>query len=909
MRRLQFHAKLLLAFIAVLLPVLGLMMADFVSAQKRTQQTVLDAQSMTARAIAMQAAESFDAAIDFGWAIANDPIVQSMDPTVLDAHVQALARHSPLYDSIGVYDATGLSRGWGNLHQPAEPRLRIADRPYFQAVMATNAPVISDVVELRRPLRTGMLASVPVRGPDGRPIGVVNVVMRTDLLEQRYSEARLQPGQSIFLADPKGRLAFHTEVPSLTYGQSDAYLSFEPLSAALAGHSLQLDHFTSPLSKDERLGAFVPTPRYPWAVGVTTPRDVALAPLYSWLQTKLLVFAGLLLLSTAMAATLARHYARPVRQLQALAQALGRGDMGQRVHIHTGDELEKLGEAFNEMAAQVQQRQAEVNALRTEAEHQARQLSAIIASVPDAILLAHPDGRLIGANPTGLRMLGFKDRSELGLPLHEYLRRYDLRHLDGRPLTLEEMPLQRALVGETFTDVELRMRCPSGGELLVSINGAPVRDCSGHIILGEIVVHDITEHRREEEERARLLDREQALSRIGQALVSEVELERIAQVVIEQSLNALEADAIGLWLAKPEQQELTLLASHHLEPRIQESLHRIPFDAPLLTARAARVETIQYVEDVQSGKLLPALTQTLARKEGFRSVVAVPLHSRERLVGVMTYFTHAPRHISSRDLELHTTVSQLFAVAIEKARLFQEVRETLRLREEFMSAAAHELRTPVTTIQTWAELMLKLEGGTPRQQKGLNAITRNTRRLARLVEHLFSAVRMAPGLPSLERKPLDLQALVEERVKSLSGTTENAIQVEATGALVVDADHQQLGEAVAHLLENAIRYSPPDGPIEVKLWGTGTEAVVSVRDHGPGIPPERQPHVFEPLYEPLPPGDPGYVGVVGMGLHLSWQILEAHGGRIWLDSKPGEGTTFCFSLRLTEASSLRHALV
>jgi PAS domain S-box-containing protein len=908
MPRLKFHTKLLLAFIVVLLPVLGLLIADFVSDLRRTQETVLDAQSMTARAIAMQAAESFDAAIDFGWAIANDPIVRSMDPSVLDAHMQALARHSPLYDSIGIYDATGLSRGWGNLHQPAEPRLRIADRPYFQAVMATNAPVISQVVELRRPKRTGMIASVPVRGPDGRPMGVVNVVMRTDLLEQRYSAARLQPGQAIFLADPQGRLAFHTDIPALTYDQSDAFLSFAPLTAALAGQSQQLDHFTSPLSEDARLGAFVPTPRYPWAVGVTTPRDVALAPLYRWLQTKLLVFTGLLMLSTAMAALLARHYARPVRQLQSMAQALGRGDMEQRVHIRTGDELEKLGASFNEMAAQVHQRQAEVNALRTEAEHQARQLAAIIASVPDAILLAHPDGRLIGANPTGLRMLGYKDTSELGQPLNHYLRRYNLRHLDGTPLTPEEVPLQRALAGETFTDMELRMRGPDGMERMVSINGAPVRDSSGHITLGEVVLHDVTEHRREEEERARLLDREQALARIGQALVSEVELERIAQVVIEQSLNALKADGIGLWLAKPEQQELTLLASHHLSPRILESLHRMPFDAPLLTARAARLETIQYAEDVRTGQV-PSLTPTLARQEGFRSVVAVPLHARERLVGVMTYFTHEPRHFSLRELELHTTVSQLFAVAIEKARLFQEVKETLRLREEFMSAAAHELRTPVTTIQTWAELLLKLEEGSSRQQKGLTAITRNTRRLTRLVEHLFSAVWMAPGLPALERKPLDLQALVEERVKSLSGTTENPIQVESTGALVVDADQQRLGEAVAHLLENAIRYSPPDGPIEVKLWGTGTEAVVSVRDHGPGIPPERQPHVFEPLYEPLPPGDPGYVGVVGMGLHLSWQILEAHGGRIWLDSKPGEGTTFCFSLRLAEASGMRHAMV
>ena len=104
-----------------------------------------------------------------------------------------------------------------------------------------------------------------------------------------------------------------------------------------------------------------------------------------------------------------------------------------------------------------------------------------------------------------------------------------------------------------------------------------------------------------------------------------------------------------------------------------------------------------------------AISHAFAVKEGFGSVVAVPLHAPSRLVGVMTCFMRGPRHFTPRELEFHTTVGQLFAVAIEKARLFQELREALRLREEFMSAAAHELRTPVTTIQTWAELLSRTE--------------------------------------------------------------------------------------------------------------------------------------------------------------------------------------------------------
>jgi PAS domain S-box-containing protein len=906
MPRLHIHSKLLVAFVIVLLPVLGLLCADFLSDLRRTRQGILDTQFLTAQAVALQASETFDAAIAFGWAVSRDPLLQTLEPRRLDPHLKEMVERSPLYDSIAVFDTTGLNRGWSNPTHPDEPRVRIGDRPYFQKVLATNAPVISEVLELRRPIRTGLLVSVPLHGPEGRLIGVFNVVMRTDLLAQRYAGARLQPGQSLFLADMNGRLAFHTGNPELSFEQSNLFAEFEPLRAALNGTPSRLARFTSPLLGDERLGAFVPVPHHPWAVGVTVPIDIAMAPLYERTRTRLVAFAGILLLNILLAALLARFYTRPVRQLQGAAQALGRGDMEQRVHIATGDELEELGTTFNEMVAQMARRQAEVDALRAQAEHQAQQLAAIIASVPDAIFLARPDGQRVEANPAGLRLLGVENPSEQDESRFEFLHHYDLRHPNGHPMTLEELPTHRALAGETFTDVEMRLRGRDDQERVLSVHGAPVRDISGQLILGVVVVRDITRRRQQEEELERLLGQELALARIGHALVSETELERIASVVIEQS-KTLGADAVGLWLAKPERRELTLLASHQLTAAAEEGLRHISFEAPLVAARAAREERIQVVEDLlETGA--PTRSGRLSWETGLRGMVAVPLHSRERLVGVMAYFTRAPRHVPSRELEFHTMVGQLFAVAIEKAHLFQEVRTALRLREEFMSAAAHELKTPVTSIQTWAELLLNLEAGTPRQRKGLATIARNTRRIARLVEHLFVAVRMAPGPGKLECQRVDLHMLVREQGEKLARTTENPIHIEATGPLFVHAERQLLGEAVAHLLDNALRYSPPGEPVELRAWRTDSEALVSVHDQGPGIPPERQPHVFEPLYEPLPPGATGYTGVVKLGLHLSRQIVEAHGGRIWMESLPGQGSTFCFSLPLGDTRADLDAL-
>jgi signal transduction histidine kinase len=159
----------------------------------------------------------------------------------------------------------------------------------------------------------------------------------------------------------------------------------------------------------------------------------------------------------------------------------------------------------------------------------------------------------------------------------------------------------------------------------------------------------------------------------------------------------------------------------------------------------------------------------------------------------------------------------------------------------------------------------------------------------------------------MARDRVDLRVLLTEHVTRMSRTTDNPLLLVADEALIIDADRQRVGEVLAHLLENAIRYSPPSRPIEIQLGCADNEALVSIHDHGPGIPPERQPHVFEPLYEPLPSGATGYAGMAGMGLHLSSRIIEAHGGRIWLESAPEAGTTFRFSLPLTRLEGTRHA--
>jgi signal transduction histidine kinase len=210
----------------------------------------------------------------------------------------------------------------------------------------------------------------------------------------------------------------------------------------------------------------------------------------------------------------------------------------------------------------------------------------------------------------------------------------------------------------------------------------------------------------------------------------------------------------------------------------------------------------------------------------------------------------------------------------------------------------------VTTIKGWTGLLLKADRPEASERRALESIDHQTDRITHLVEDLLHVVRLRGTRPELSRERVDLGDLVRSQVERAAGTAgQHRFHVEADRALVVEADRELVGNVLGHLLENALRYTPSGGVIEVEVRRVGGEVAVSVRDSGPGIPLERRPHVFEPFYEALPSGHPGYTGSVSLGLALSKQIVEAHGGRIWFQSEEGRGTTFSFSLPMASGSS------
>ena len=226
-----------------------------------------------------------------------------------------------------------------------------------------------------------------------------------------------------------------------------------------------------------------------------------------------------------------------------------------------------------------------------------------------------------------------------------------------------------------------------------------------------------------------------------------------------------------------------------------------------------------------------------------------------------------------------------------------EVQRAMQLREQFLAVASHELRTPLTIIKGYSQLLLSRETN-EENRKVLQIVVRQTDRISELVSEMLTVSELHAGHVELHRKKMDLAALTKEVADRLQMITDkHRLLVRADVETVVDADRNQVDVVLTNLIDNAIRYSPRGGDVEITVSKMDGEAVVSVKDYGLGIPAEKQRHIFEPFFQ-IQPGIAGFGGM-GLGLFISKEIAERHGGKIWFESEEGSGSTFYFKLPLT----------
>jgi signal transduction histidine kinase/PAS domain-containing protein len=290
---------------------------------------------------------------------------------------------------------------------------------------------------------------------------------------------------------------------------------------------------------------------------------------------------------------------------------------------------------------------------------------------------------------------------------------------------------------------------------------------------------------------------------------------------------------------------------------------------------------------------------TAVAEQDEHAVLGVPLAVTGRLLGAMRYARPRARGFGAADLALAEDVAGRAALAIEIARAYRRTAEALRARDEFLSVSSHELRAPLATLQATADVLLAGAHGeiapTSALARPLRSLGRQVHRLSRLANQILDAIALTTQGIDLDVVPADLASIagnVVARLAAESGPAARRVELSAPRPVPGSWDRPRLEQLVEELLSNALRFGR-DGPVQVMVDRLGDTALLTVRDHGVGIAPDRLPTLFQRFDRG---GRSASVGGLGLGLYVARAVVELHGGSIRVESRLGEGTTFIVEL-------------
>ena len=303
--------------------------------------------------------------------------------------------------------------------------------------------------------------------------------------------------------------------------------------------------------------------------------------------------------------------------------------------------------------------------------------------------------------------------------------------------------------------------------------------------------------------------------------------------------------------------------------------------------------------------------QTTIRNAGIRSLALLPLIGRGRLLGVLTLgMTRPDRRFTKADLPALEDVVQRIALGADNARLYQQARQASRARDDTLSAISHDLRNGLNTVLTAVSLLLRslppdAEG--KRDRRHVEAIKRSAERMNRLIGDLLDVASIESGRLFVEPRREPVRSIVAEAIAaSHDQAAEKALRVEQNipaDQLEALCDRDRVLQVLGNLIGNAIKFTPEGGMVKVRAEAFDDEVLFTVRDTGIGVSAKQLPHVFDRFWQATPKARLGS----GLGLTIAKGVVEALGGRIWVESRSNEGTTFYFTLPLAPPTEVPQA--
>jgi PAS domain S-box-containing protein len=549
----------------------------------------------------------------------------------------------------------------------------------------------------------------------------------------------------------------------------------------------------------------------------------------------------------------------------------------------------------------------------------------LVESVKDyAIFLLDPRGYIMSWNEGAERIKGYRPDEIIGKHFSIFYPARDVQH--GKP----DYALKVASDEGRWQEEGWRIR-KDGSRFWASVVITALFDADHSLVGFAKVTRDLTEKKRAEEERAQLLELEhaartrsemlverlRAMQSVTEAALSDLNLDDLLARLLDRVAEILSVDTVAVLLLEEDSNTLVARAAKGIEEEVDQG-DRVPVGEGFAGRIAAERQAV-ILDDVEHAEVLSPILHT----QGIRSLLGVPLIIEKRVIGVLHVGSRHRRQFNTQDTELLQIVADRVALAIDHAELVEAAQSarheaalaeaTVKARDEFISIAAHELKTPLTSLQIASQALLRrLDAGATLEpaslQRTLLTVDRQVGRLSRLITQLLETVRFQAGRLALEPARIDLVPVVQGVVDQMQPRSErHTVVLHAPESISADIDALRFEQVVTNLVDNAIKFSPEGGPIDVTLQGAANGSIrLAVRDHGIGVPPEHRDRLFERFYQAH--GTDHRSGM-GLGLYITRQIVEMHGGTIEAEFPPDGGTRFVIKLPALEASALAQEAV
>jgi signal transduction histidine kinase len=397
-----------------------------------------------------------------------------------------------------------------------------------------------------------------------------------------------------------------------------------------------------------------------------------------------------------------------------------------------------------------------------------------------------------------------------------------------------------------------------------------------------------------------------ALGEVTQAVNSTLDLETVLSTIVTKAVQISETEAGTIYVFNEKTEKFDLRSTYGMDDTLIAAIkeRHIRIGDPGVGQAAAKRAPVQIpdVRDEPSSELLEVVVRA-----GFRALLAVPLLGADRIVGALVVRRREPGEFPRATVELLETFADQSVLAIQNARLFREIEEKGRELEvaskhksQFLANMSHELRTPLNAILGYAELMLDSIYGEPtdKMRTVLERLQSNGRHLLGLINDVLDLSKIEAGQLTLSLNDYSLRDVVHgvmAAVEPLAAEKRLAFKAEVAPDLPGGhGDERRLSQVLLNLVGNAIKFTDK-GEVAIRASVTNGAFTVAVCDTGPGIAAADQAKIFEEFQQ----ADSSITrkkGGTGLGLSIAKRIIEMHGGRIWVESEPGKGSTFCFTL-------------